>query len=241
LTLRDGLRQAGFSTDFARNQEDTVTRIAANTYTAIVLDVDGMDNNGGGFMRRLREQPKTYKTPMIVISSDHEWPKSLSPAVNLNVLERLQKPPDLVRLAKILSHAVMHNGNGRPKILHVDDDNDVRELVREMLESIASIVSAASADEARAAVPMHDFDLAIVDIDLGTVSGLDLLVDLRKRDGSPLPVIVFSAYAAELADNVQVEANLSKSSSTSLSRLVDAVRDRLMLNAASVSMIPKFA
>jgi PAS domain S-box-containing protein len=241
LTLRDGLRQAGFSTDFARNQEDTVTRIAANTYAAIVLDVDGMDNNGGGFMRRLREQPKTYKTPMIVISSDHEWPKSLSPAVNLNVLERLQKPPDLVRLAEILSHAVMHNGNGRPKILHVDDDNDVRELVREMLESIASIVSAASADEARAAVPMHDFDLAIVDIDLGTVSGLDLLVDLRKRDGSPLPVIVFSAYAAELADNVQVEVNLSKSSSTSLSRLVDAVRDRLMLNAASVSMIPKFA
>jgi CheY-like chemotaxis protein len=148
----------------------------------------------------------------------------------LNVTECVQRPVDVDRLAQILDRAIVRDSNGRAWILHVDDDQDVLEMVAETPNSTAGVVSVSSIEDARYALLLHHFHLVILDVSLGDASGLDLLPDLRRK-GSPIPVIIFSAHAAELSGNPQVEANLNKASSSSMSHLVGAVHDRLMLRA----------
>jgi PAS domain S-box-containing protein len=231
FALRYGLRPVGFSTDFAHSSADAISRAQAARYDAFLIDLDLPDGDGVGLVRALRAQPATYKTPIVVISSDGRWDKGGLDTSHLNVLECVQKPVDVDRLAQILDAAIVRDANGRPQILHVDDDRDVLEIVAQTLDSTANVVSVDSIEEARCALLLRHFDLAIIDISLGAVSGLDLLPDLRSGKGSPIPVIVFSAHGGELKGNLQVEAQLNKASAASLKDLAAAIHDRLMLRS----------
>jgi DNA-binding NtrC family response regulator len=119
------------------------------------------------------------------------------------------------------------SADGRPLVLHLDDDGSVLALVAEALDPIVEVVSVASLDAARHAIAEQEFELVVLDISLAQGSGLDLLPDLRGRRGTPIPVIVFSVQDAE-SGHGQVEAALNKSR-TPLRGLVAAVEDRLAL------------
>jgi PAS domain S-box-containing protein len=229
LALREELRPLGFSTDFAHDADHAIARARSNCYAAIIVDFELPETNGIGLIRRLREQPETYKTPIVIVSSDRVGGKE--EASRLNVLEWIGKPVDAYELAQILDSAVSPGASRRPSILHVDDDRATLDLVAFTLEPTASVTSVGSIEEAHRALLTYQFDLAVLDVAVGPVSGLDLLPELRRRDGSPIPVIIFSAHPPEFAPNPQVEARLDKSR-VSLDDLVTAVHDRLMLRSS---------
>ncbi len=109
----------------------------------------------------------------------------------------------------------------------MDDDPYVRDVVTRALGTSASVMSVDSIEAARRALAAEHFDLAVLDIELGPVSGLDLLPDLRGSEGRAIPVIIFSAHGADLATDPQIQASLSKSRAA-LDSLVATVHDRLM-------------
>lgn len=229
MALREGLRPLGFSVDFAHNAADAVERARRGGYAAIVVDCELPDGGGVGFIRALREQPEIYKTPIVAASAQRGC-ESQDPAGS-GVLEWIAKPIDVYHLAQVLDGAVARGAHGRPRILHVDDDHDVLELVARTLEPVVRVVSADSVVEARRALLLHHFDLAVLDITLGDVCGLDLLPELRSRSGASIPVIIFSAGGGDAASDAQVEASLNKAQA-SLDDLVAAVHDRLMLRSS---------
>jgi DNA-binding response OmpR family regulator len=138
----------------------------------------------------------------------------------------VEKPVDTDRLAQILDHVVVREANGHPHILHIDDDPYVLELVARAIGPTATVISVDSIEAARRALAVHNFDLAVLDIELGAVSGLELLPELRGHEGRALPVVIFSAQGANLATDPQVQASLSKSRAA-LDRLVSTVHHRL--------------
>ena len=71
----------------------------------------------------------------------------------------------------------------KPTVFVVDDDHDVLDLVAQALNSTANVTPADSLAEARRALALYRFDLAVLDIELGGVWGLDLLPDLRGSRG----------------------------------------------------------
>jgi CheY-like chemotaxis protein len=226
MALREGLRPLGFSTDFAHDADDALARARTSSYAAILVDFELPDADGIGLFRRLREQPEIHGTPIVIASAGGVGEKEeLS---KLNVHKWIRKPIDVYELAQVLDNAVTPEECRQPCILHVDDDPAMLDLVAFTLEPMASVVSVASVDEARRALPAQHFDLAVLDITLGPVSGLDLLPELQNRNGSPIPVIIFSAHPPQLTSNPQVGACLNKSRS-SLDDLVAAIHDRLML------------
>jgi len=228
MALRDGLRPLGFSIDFAHDPNDAVARAKSNSYAAILVDFELPDDTAINLIRGLREQPEIHKTPIVIISADRTGEKEVS---KLNALKWIGKPIDVCKLAQILDSAIARAECRRPSILHVDDDPAARDLVAFTLEPIASVTSVESIDEARGELLTHNFDLAVLDIVLGRVSGLDLLPDLRRRSGAPIPVIIFSAHPPEITPNPQVETRLDKSRGA-LADLVAAVQDRLMLRSS---------
>jgi len=226
LALREGLRPLGFRTDFAHMPAEALARAQSCAYAAILVDLELPDGNGPALLRQLREQPENYHTPIVILSA--EPAEIASDGSRLNTTKRVTKPVDVYVLAQILDGTVARSTPGRPRILHIDDDRDVLDLVAQTLESTAYVVSADSLNEARRALLTNEFDLAVLDITLGAICGLELLPELRNRNGAPIPVIVFSAHTAELAPDPQVEARLNKARA-SLEDLIAAVHDRLML------------
>lgn len=111
----------------------------------------------------------------------------------------------------------------RPRILHVDDDRDIRHVVAETLRADAEVISVGSIKEARRAIADGDVDLAVVDLALADGGGLDLLGVLQKADGSAIPAVVFSGQDANSEIAERVDAVLMKSRA-SLDRLVAILR-----------------
>jgi len=229
MALREGLRPSGFCTDFGHSTDDCVNRIQARRYDVILVDLDRRSESTD-VIRTLRAEPEVYRTPILGLSSGGDGEPGAAETANFNVLECIRKPVDIAQLAQSLDAAIRREANGRPQILHVDDDCEMLEIVAHTLDSTATVISAASMEEARCALLVHRFDLVILDIALDGVSGLDLIPDLRSPKGTPIPVIIFSARGSDLKDHVQVKTSLSKNSA-SLKELLAAVHDRLKLKS----------
>lgn len=82
-----------------------------------------------------------------------------------------------------------------PFILVVDDEPDIRGLVREILEDEAYEVSTAENGElARQALRQRRPDLILLDIWMPDVDGITLLKEWSEEDGLPCPVIMMSGH-----------------------------------------------
>jgi PAS domain S-box-containing protein len=229
MAKRAGLKQFGFATDLAHIRADAVARAAETRYAAILVDIDLLDGEGIGLVRDLRRQPQNLRTPIIGMTADAHRDHDTLTTSELD--DWVDKPVDIDHLAQILDRVLVRQTKGRPRILHVDDDPEVLEVVARALAATADVFSIASIEEARQALADQHFDLAVLDIELGPVSGLDLLPDLRSRKGRAIPVIIFSALGASLVSDPQVQASLGKSRAA-LDSLVTAVHDRLMPGSA---------
>ncbi|QIR39935.1 PAS domain-containing hybrid sensor histidine kinase/response regulator [Tolypothrix sp. PCC 7910] len=87
------------------------------------------------------------------------------------------------------------------KVLIVDDDIDTREFLAFLLEQHGAFVtSAASANEALAAIAQTKPDLLLSDLGMPEVDGYALIRTIRrlpKHQGGQIPAIALTAYAAE--------------------------------------------
>ena len=89
--------------------------------------------------------------------------------------------------------------SGQRLILVADDDADILALVKSVLErSGHEVVAVADGAEALASVRMQRPDLAVLDITMPNVDGLEVLRRLRADLAtSSLPVVLLSAQAQE--------------------------------------------
>ena len=107
--------------------------------------------------------------------------------VDLETLKRPSRPEDEPTAAGTLF--------GNPRILVVDDEEHIREILKETLEAERMLVTTASnGDEALSILDKDNFDLMLLDIRMPRRSGLSLLNAIHARKQN-LPVIIISAMA----------------------------------------------
>jgi len=97
----------------------------------------------------------------------------------------------------------------RPKVLVIDDEPGVRDLISEALSlSRITAVSAADGLEALSFLRREKFDLLILDINMPKLDGLALLEKLRS-EGMSVPVLMLSARAdkADINQGLRIGAD----------------------------------
>ena len=97
----------------------------------------------------------------------------------------------------------------RPKVLVIDDEPGVRELISEALSlSEINAVQAADGLEALSFLRRERFDLLILDINMPKLDGLALLEKLRS-EGMSVPVLMLSARAdkADINQGLRIGAD----------------------------------
>src|SRR5512137_3172102 len=81
------------------------------------------------------------------------------------------------------------------RILVVDDENDIRELVREILsEEGYAVDTAGNAAEARAACALQAPDLVLLDIWMPDTDGISLLREWQQTQALTAPVVMMSGH-----------------------------------------------
>jgi PAS domain S-box-containing protein len=227
IVLCERLRQEGFLTDIALTAGEAVARVAAESYSAILVDLQRPESDGIGLVKRLRAQPQVYNTLLVVLSADlkqaHEEDK---PSTLLNILDWLDAPIDIARLVRVLDRPIVRNQNARPRVLHVASNPDVLHAVAKALDAKTEIMSVNSIDKARRALATNRFDVAVLDVALAAGSGFELLHELRDSEGDAIPLVVFSPQEANPEFAVQIQEALIKSR-TPVEKLVATLRKRL--------------
>ncbi len=80
------------------------------------------------------------------------------------------------------------------KILVVDDEENIRLLYKEELEDMGyEVTTAASGDEALAAMEAGKFDLVTLDMRMPGLPGIETLRRMKEKDNS-LRVVISTAY-----------------------------------------------
>jgi len=106
-------------------------------------------------------------------------------------------PPPTPRAARVSApppRSTLPSGAGA-RVLVVDDDADIRDMVAAMLEAVGLFVTtAANAEEALGHFKTTAFDLVVLDWNMPKMSGIDLCRTLRQRAGlAALPVLFLTA------------------------------------------------
>jgi PAS domain S-box-containing protein len=227
IVLVDRLVREGFLTDVALTANEAVTRVAATSYAAILVDLQRPEGDGIDLIKQLRAQPQIYNTLLVVLSADldrtHDEKR---PSALLNIVDWLDTPIDVARLVRVLDRPIAVNGNTRPRILHVDSDPKLLRQVADALSAKAEVMSVDSIDKARRALAANRFDVAVLDVALAMGSGFDLLHELRDSEGDAIPLVVFSPANANHVFAAQVRGALIKSR-TSIDNLIATLRKRL--------------
>ena len=206
--LRSMLSAAGYQVVLAASLAAARRALGRGGYAAIILDLRLPDGSGLELLRQLRAAPATRRLPLLVISTtDGKAPPGLNGSVQ--VIDCLDKPIDHRRLLRSLGQA-LHGLPARPRVLHIEDDADLRQVIAEQGRSLADFIAAGSLAEARQLVAEGDYDLILLDLGLPDGNGLELLDELHLHHPG-LPVVVLSAHELSREQLARVEAALAKS------------------------------
>ncbi len=137
------------------------------------------------------------------------------------------------------------------KILVVDDDENVRALLQEALkQDDYQVVTVDSGETALRLIEAQDFDLALIDLRLGGMSGLDVLSELRKR--RPDTVVIMLTGHASIESAVEAlrkgahdyllkpfrQKELRESIRTGLQKRYRTIQRRALLSQLEKALIP---
>ena len=136
-----------------------------------------------------------------------------------NVIDWLQKPIVQERLVRALKQT-SHRKN-KPHLLHIEDDRDLAQITRTLVEEIADYTCALTLEESRQLLAKEQFDVILLDLYLPDGSGLELMDIIRQQTAQ---VIVFSGHELSTIDRDGITTVLTKAK-TSNDQLLKAIKN----------------
>ncbi|MCQ4297769.1 CHASE3 domain-containing protein [Pseudomonas stutzeri] len=211
--LADALHQHGYATLIARNSANARELLAQFKVQALTLSPALDDENSVAFLQNLRSQQHYRNLPVLIVSLQPQRRDEDDGVLRggaVGVIDWLHKPIDPSRLMEVV-RACLQLGGHKPRILHVEDDDDLRELMARQIATLEiDLYGAATLHEARQLITAQPFDLAIIDLMLPDGDGTELF-DQLAQSSPPPPVIIFSALDTPIQDNRLALRQLVKS------------------------------
>ena len=220
-TIQSILSAHGYASDLVTTVRDGIAHARSQPYSAVLLDLTLADSDGMEVMRALSADKDTRRLPVIIISgmpAQHDIDAEA-------YVGWLQKPFDPPRLIQLIQRAVRRSGERKAVILHVDDDDDTRELFSAALAGRGALLGAATLAAARSIIETRRPDAIVLDLGLPDGSGRELLEHIRRTDPA-LSIIVYSAQEVDATTRSLADAVLVKSR-RALPRLASTVLDMI--------------
>ncbi|MFP3874708.1 MAG: response regulator [Thiohalophilus sp.] len=211
------LARHGYQSDITHSAEQARTALGRHQYDALLLDILLPDQHGLDLIRQLRDSAATRHLPIIVVSAIANEARNQLEGGAADIVDWLDKPLDQARLLQSVHRALQHLPD-KPRVLYVEDDADLQQLIALLLQEQVALFSARTLQEARQLLDTQRFDLLLLDVSLPDGSGLTLLENIREY---PLPpaTVIFSDHEPDADIIRQVSAALRKSTTSHLTLL----------------------
>lgn len=187
------LSEAGFIVETARDGTEGLEKALLLHPAAITLDVLMPEMDGWEFLKQLKAQAALQNTPVICITVlEHQ-----EQGRHLGATDYLLKPLDRQGLVKTLSKYRSPINPVARKLLVVDDDAQVREVMYDLLTAAGwQVTLAASGQAALAQMAVETPNLIVLDLMMPEMDGFQFVTQLRQTPNwRSIPVVVVTALA----------------------------------------------
>jgi len=168
---------------------------------AVVLDVKLPDMDGWRFLDLMKRNPDTRHVPVNIVSAAD----GMELAPQLGAFSVLSKPVTQEALFGLFDRTAQFLDRPVKKLLVVEDD-EVQSLNITTIVGTGDVETrvVTSGAEAIKLIGEQQFDCVILDLGLPDMDGLDVLEQIRKKEGGHLPVIVYTARDLTRRDEVKL-------------------------------------
>ena len=201
------LRQEGYMPVQHYTGANVLERAVELKPAFITLDLMLPDQDGWGIIGDLKSDPRTDNIPILVVSGVQDG----KTALGLGASDYLVKPVHRSDIQNLLGELEIPEPEGRKaRVLVVDDDSDVVEMLREMLppkhyEALAAYDGQEALDIARDQHP----DMILLDLMMPGLSGFEMLELLRgDPDTADISVIVVTAMNVTSEQRAFLDENI---------------------------------
>jgi PAS domain S-box-containing protein len=203
--LQTYLVEAGYVVEFAVNGIEALEKAKTWKPDAITLDVLMPMKDGWQVLRELKQHPLCKDIPVIIISMIDERNVGFGLGAAEYFVKPVQKEVLTAAVGKVISqHAVRHR---TAKILAIDDDRSVTEMIQVILESEGcTVLKAHSALEGLDLAESEQPDLIILDLVMPHISGFDVAYQLKHNPRTQaIPVMVMTSMELDDETRRQLE------------------------------------
>ena len=189
-SLLDVVQQLGFVAVAAPDGVEGLLLARERSPRLILLDLEMPVMNGRQFLQRRREAAALAAIPVVIVSSG-----GADLVGREDVQGRLEKPVDDQRLEAVLRKFCPSAPATAPTVLVVEDDDDTRASISELLEDQGYRVARASNGaeaEAQLVAGMRP-DCIVLDLWMPTMDGWTFAARLQRLEGPPIPTVVITA------------------------------------------------
>jgi DNA-binding NtrC family response regulator len=193
-TLVDILRVKGFQPDSANSGPEALEKIQENHYDCILTDIKMPGMNGVELYREVQNiKPEIPVVFMTAYAAD----EIIAAGLDEGVIATLTKPLDINLLLQFFSSL----SKERTAVI-IDDDPEICEMLGEILRlrdfSVVQVTDIPDID----AVLQSNAQVVLLDLNLGHLTGLDVLTKIREHD-TDLPVVLITAHRKELSRMIE--------------------------------------
>ncbi|CAH1043640.1 response regulator [Halomonas sp. TD01] len=185
--LRIMLEDAGYRVAICHSGAEALESIEAGNWDLISLDLMLPDVSGLDIIRRLKKQAATADIPIVVVSAKVNQGQ-LELDTEADNIAWLAKPIDQQKLIELVRHQLSQGHC--PKILHVEDDVDLHDILSAMVSDHLSLERAGTLADAKRLLKQHAYDAVLLDIGLPDGSGWDLIPDIESAQPGAAIVIL---------------------------------------------------
>ncbi|MEJ2012652.1 MAG: response regulator, partial [Anaerolineales bacterium] len=203
--LRENLNEYGYQVVGACSTEEGL-RLARELHPfAITLDIMMPGKDGWQVLHELKSDPGTREIPVILLTIVDKTELGYQLGADDYLVKPLEEGALVAALQRIRTD---HQSGAELNLLVVDDDEDILDLMRQLLEGQPyRVASAVDGQEALEALDSDPPDLIMLDLLMPRMDGFEFLEALRES-GHSIPVIVLTAKTLTASDSDLLEGRV---------------------------------
>jgi DNA-binding NtrC family response regulator len=195
--LMDTLSALGYHALGAKNGEEALSLLETEELDLVIADVRMPKMNGLSLLKNIKG--KNPLLPVLIITG-YNFTYTKDQAMESGADGFLAKPFRIGKIEELMRKALGIKGTAKDKpyrlkkILVVDDDDQLRDMLLEVLGSLDYFpIGVKDGEEALNQLKIQDFDLVVSDIRMPKMDGLALLKNVKEK-APDLPVVMITGF-----------------------------------------------
>lgn len=190
------------------NSADAIETLKTHIVQLILSEIDIGTIDGWRFARLVRANVLkcTETTPIILLSSTYceRITETTARAYGINLVLPASQLTQLPQVVQRFQQTALQS-QPRPAILIVEDDQDIAELARRIVQTHYDVVIATTGPQALALYPTQSFALVLLDVMLPEINGQDVLAAIMQINPQQSVVVMTAHGGIDIAEQMMLQ------------------------------------